>query len=64
MPQGAFNEHFVRTDTDDGVAGIMMLQRRKGDYIDLADRSGQLKITTKSEAEELIQLIQEGMKRL
>lgn len=64
MSQGSFNEHFVRTDTDDGVAGIMVLQRRKDDTIDLADRSGQLKITTKSEAEGLIKLIQEGMERL
>ena len=64
MSQGSFNEHFVRTDTDDGVAAIMVLQRRKDDTIDLADRSGQLKITTKSEAEGLIKLIQEGMERL
>ena len=64
MPQGAFSNHFVRTDTDDGVAGTMILQRRKGNTIDLADRTGQLEITTKSEAKDLIRLIQEGMGRL
>lgn len=64
MKNGVFTENFVRIDTDDGVAGVMLLKRRTGDQIDLHDKTSELKITTKSEAEELIQLIQSGMSKL
>ena len=64
MKNGVFTENFVRIDTDDGVAGVMVLKRRKGDNIDFSDETNQIKIMTKSEAEELIQIIKEGMSRL
>lgn len=64
MKKGVFTENFVRIDTDDGVAGVMLLKRREGDQIDLQDKTSELKITTKSEAEELIQLIQNGINKL
>lgn len=64
MKNGVFTENFIRIDTDDGVAGVMVLKRRKGDNIDFSDETNQIKIMTKSEAEELIQIIKQGMNRL
>lgn len=61
---GVFSENFIRIDTDDGVAGVMILQNRRGDIINLKDNTNQVEIRTKEEAEELIKLIQDGMKRL
>lgn len=59
--KGVFSENFVRIDTDDGVAGVMILKRRKGEIIDLSDRNNSIEIRSKEEAEEIIKLIQEGM---
>lgn len=64
MKNGVFTENFVRIDTDDGVAGVILLRKRKGDVIDFNESSNELKIETKQEAIELIKLIQEGMNRL
>lgn len=64
MKNGVFTENFVRVDTNDGVAGVMKIKRRKGDTIDFLDKMNQLEIETKSEAEELIKLIKDGMSKL
>lgn len=64
MKNGVFTENFVRIDTDDGVAGVMILKNRKGDTIDFMDHTNEMKIVSKSEAEELITLIQDGMNKL
>lgn len=64
MKNGVFTENFVRIDTDDGVAGLMIIKNRRGDNIDFSDRMSQIEVRTTGEAEELIALIRDGMKNL
>ena len=64
MKRGVFTENFVRIDTNDTVAGVMLIKRRKGETIDFQDESSDLQILSKQEALELIRLIQEGMDKL
>jgi hypothetical protein len=59
--QGVFTENFVRIDTEDGVAGTIILKKRIGDKIDFSDRMNQISITCESEARELIKLVQDGI---
>lgn len=60
MSKGVFTDNFVRIDTHDGVSGVMVIKRKDASSIDLTESSKQIEIRDKSEAEELIKLIEEG----
>jgi len=62
IKNGTFSENFVRINTDDGVAGQIVINRISGDTIDLNNR--QLVINDESEAREVIRLIEDGINYL
>jgi len=59
IKNGTFSDYFVRINTDDGVAGQIIINRISGYTIDLNVR--QFVINDESEAREVIRLIENGI---